>query len=238
MVEFEKRGVPTVSWVARGFDKDAQRSAENFGVPTLAMAHMPLPFTNQSPEIINNMVSAGIDDVIQGLTESPENSGADAGFTTVTQHELSFEGKDLLEAMEAMNRQFLDWRWSDGFPLIPPTADRVELMMKGSNRAPQDIIAKLEPGFGVATVQKLAANAVMAGCRPEHLLVLITAVQCISEPQMYLRNKAMSTGPHAPLILVNGPIARALGINTGCARWAPDPSPTPTASSAGRCGLS
>jgi hypothetical protein len=221
MVEFEKRGVPTVSWVARAFDKDAQRSAENFGVPTLAIAHMPLPFTNQSPDIINNMVSAGIDEVIQGLTEAPENSGADAGFTTIPQQELSFEGKDLLEAMEAMNRRFLEWRWSDGFPLIPPTADRVELMMKGSHRAPQDIIAMLEPGFGVATVQKLAANAVMAGCRPEHLPVLITAVQCISEPQMYLRNKAMSTGPHAPLILVNGPIARELGINHGVCALGP-----------------
>ena len=222
MVELEKRGIPTVSWVAQGFIKDALGSGRNFGVPAVAIADMPLPFTNQRPEAIQNMVEAGIDKVIQGLTEPPETFHmVDEGFTAVADPVLTFEAGDLLEAMEVMNRQLLEWRWSDGFPLVPPTLDRVERMLRGTSRAPQDIIATLEPGFGMATVEKLAANAVMAGCRPEHLPVLITAVQCISEPQMYLRNKAMSTGPHAPLVLVNGPIARQLGINAGVCALGP-----------------
>ncbi|MCI0848076.1 MAG: hypothetical protein J4N86_06065, partial [Chloroflexi bacterium] len=222
MVEFEKRGVPTVSWVAEGFIRDAIRSAENFGVPTVAMATMPSPFTNQSPGGVESMVSAGIDQVIQGLTEPPERGPAvDAGFTTITEPMLNFEGKDLLDTMEVMNRQFLEWRWSDGFPLVPPTPDRVERMMAGTTRDPQDVVTTLEPGFGVATVEKIAANAVMAGCRPEHMPVLITAVECISEPVIYLRNKAMSTGPHAPLILVNGPIAKELNINYGVCALGP-----------------
>ncbi len=222
MVEFEKRGVPTVSWVARGFTKDALRSAENFGVPSLAIANMPVPFTNQSPEIIGGMVNDAIDQVIQGLTEPPETMpDLEAGFTAISEPMLTFQGSDLLDTMEVMNRQFLEWRWSDGFPLVPPTPERVERMMQATGRAPQDVIATLEPGFGLATVEKIASNAVMAGCRPEHLPVLITAVQCISEPQIYLRNKAMSTGPHAPLILVNGPIARELGINSGVCALGP-----------------
>ncbi|MFQ6029408.1 MAG: hypothetical protein ACE5Q6_18175 [Dehalococcoidia bacterium] len=222
MVEFEKKGVPTVAWVADGFIKDAQRSAQNFGVPCLSIADMPAPFTNQSPDTIREMVAAGMNRVVAGLTEPPEAMPvADTGFTTVSDPMLTFEADDLLETMEAMNRQFLEWRWSDGFPLVPPTPERVERMMQGTTMAPQEIIATLEPGFGIATIEKIAANAVMAGCRPEHLPVLVTAVRCIAEPQIYLRNKAMSTGPHAPLILVNGPIGRELGINSGVCALGP-----------------
>ncbi|MEE8292223.1 MAG: hypothetical protein V3R80_12130 [Candidatus Tectomicrobia bacterium] len=214
MMEFEKRGIPTVSWTAEGFVEDALRSAENFGMATLSMATMPLPYTNQSPDNIERMVSECIDQVVHGLTKTPEKAReVDAGFMIVSDERLMFEGEDLLEAMEVMNRQFLEWKWSDGFPLIPPTPERVERMLRGTSRAPDDLIASLEPGFGRATVEKIAANAVMAGCRPEHLAVVIAAVQCISDPKIYLRNKAMSTGPHAPLIVVNGPIATELGIN-------------------------
>lgn len=214
MVEFEKRGIPTVSWTAEGFIEDAMRSAENFGMGSLSIAIMPMPFTNQSSDGISTMVSECIGQVVDGLTRAPERTRkVDAGFTIVTEDRLSFQGEDLLDAMETMNRQFVEWKWSDGFPLIPPTPARVAAMLQGTSRAPQDVIARLEPGFGIATVEKIAANAVMAGCRPEHLPVVITAVQCISDPKIYLRNKAMSTGPHAPLIIVNGPIAEELSIN-------------------------
>ncbi len=222
MVEFEKRGVPTVSWTAEGFVEDALRSAENFGMPSLAIATMPQPFTNQSPANIGGLVERNIDQIIRGLSEAPERTRTpDAGFTVVSDDLITFEGADLLDAMDTMNRQLLEWKWSDGFPLVPPTPERVEWMLTGTSRAPQDIIARLEPGFGMATVEKIAANAVMAGCRPEHLSVVITAVQCISDPQIYLRNKAMSTGPHAPLILVNGPIAKEANINAGVCALGP-----------------
>jgi hypothetical protein len=198
------------------------RSAENFGTPTIALSTMPFPFTNQNPERIRRMVADNIDQVIQGLTEPPEvKARIEAEFVTVSDPMLTFEGEDLLAAAEAMNRQFLEWKWSDGLPLVPPTPDRVERMLKSTNRAPQDVIAQLEPGFGVATVEKIAANAVMAGCRPEHLPVIITAVQCISDPRINLRNKAMSTGPHAPMILVNGPISKELNINSGVCALGP-----------------
>jgi hypothetical protein len=136
MVEFEKRGLPTVSWTAAGFVEDALRSAENFGMPTLSIATMPLPFTNQSPDNIGEMVRECIDQVVHGLTKAPEKTReVDAGFTIVSDERLTFEGEDLLHAMEVMNRQFLEWKWSDGFPLIPPTPERVEGMLRGTSRA-------------------------------------------------------------------------------------------------------
>jgi len=111
--------------------------------------------------------------------------------------------------------------WSDGFPLVAPTERAVAAMLAGTRRAPGDPVAILEPGFGIATVEKLAVNAVMAGCSPEHLPLLIAAVRCLAEPKMYLRNKAMSTGPHAPLVLVNGPQGRRAGLNAGMCALGP-----------------
>ena len=92
----------------------------------------------------------------------------------------------------------------------------VERMVAVSRLAPDGVVVKgLYPGLGVATVQKIAINAVMAGCLPEYLPVLVAAVQAVAEPKFMLRLAAMSTGPHAPLLLLNGPIVERLAINCG-----------------------
>ena len=143
MMEFEKRGIPTVSWTAEGFVEDALRSAENFGMATLSMATMPLPFTNQSPDNIERMVSECIDQVAHGLTKTPEKAReVDAGFMIVSDERLIFEGEDLLEAMEVMNRQFLEWKWSDGFPLIPPTPERVLVSVRPLSESPTTMLGR------------------------------------------------------------------------------------------------
>jgi hypothetical protein len=219
MVELERRGAPTVIFTARAFVRDAEESARTFGLPGLPLAVVPLPLTNQPPEAIRKMVDGCFEQLVAGLTrpvavppvrpEAPLEDG------------LWFEGTDLLEATDAMTRHFLDAGWSDGFPLVPPTPRAVEAMLRGTSRAPDEVIAVLEPGFGRATAEKLAVNAVMAGCRPAHLPVLIAAVRCLADPRMYVRNKTMSTGPHAPLLLVNGPKSRALGLNAGSCALGP-----------------
>ena len=221
MVELEKRGIPTVSLTAQGFVKDAHRSAAAFGLPGLPIAVAPFPFTNQSPDAIHGMVDSAFEQVVAGLTLPPGPPPSLPGPVRAEAEVLTIEGEDLLECMERMNRLFLERGWSDGFPLVPPTRERVEQMLKGAKRRREQTVAVLEPGFGVATVEKVAINAVMAGCRPEHLPVLITAVQCLAEPKIYLRNKAMSTGPHAPLVLVNGPIAQEIGLNSRCCALGP-----------------
>ncbi|MBI2872433.1 MAG: hypothetical protein HYY00_04495 [Chloroflexi bacterium] len=219
MVEFEKRRIPTVSWTAQHFIHDARRSGENFGLPSFPIAVMPTPFTNQTQERIHQMVDASIDQVIAGLTQPVE--AAPAAPRPKPTEVLTFQDGDLLAAAQRMNDHFLEQAWSDGFPLVPPTAQAVERMLQGTKRKRDEVVVVLEPGFGIATVEKIAINAVMAGCRPDHLPVVIAAVQCLADPKMYLRNKAMSTGPHAPLILVNGPIASRLNINSGCCALGP-----------------
>lgn len=228
MVELERRGVPTVIFTAQAFVHDAERSAASFGLPGLPLAVVPLPFTNQRPEAVHRMVDAAIDQVVAGLTHAVEAPATEAA--PALDERLVYEGDDALEAWERMNAEFLRRGWSDGFPLMPATPRAVDAMLAGASRDPGDVVATLEPGFGLATVEKLAINAVMAGGRPEALPLLIAAVRCLAAPKMYLRNKAMSTGPHAPLVLVNGPRGRAAGLNAGmCALGPGAPSAVNTA---------
>ena len=116
---------------------------------------------------------------------------------------------------EAFNDVCIERRWSDGLPLVPPTPERVERMLKSTRRAAHDVVAQVAPGFGTATVEGIAINAVMAGCRPEYLPVIIAAVEAAAEKRFNLQGIQATTNPVAPWIIVNGPIARALGMNAG-----------------------
>ncbi len=218
MVELEKAGVPTVSFTAKAFEKDSRRSAQAFGLTAAPIAVVDLPFTNQTVDEVRRAVDGCIDQVIAGVTVAPAVTEISAG---VPAERLRIEGTDALDALDAMTALFLERGWSDGFPLVPPTPDRVARMLGGTRRRPADVVAVLEPGFGIATVEKIAVNAVMAGCLPEYLPVLIAAVQAIAEPKFFLRLAAMSTGPHAPLVLVNGPIVKQLKINAGAGALGP-----------------
>jgi hypothetical protein len=220
MVELERRGIPTVLFTAKHFVHDAQRSASSFGLPGVPIAVVPLPFTNQQPGAIHAMVDGAFEEVLVGLTQ-PVSMAATGYEAPPAPEVLSYQAGDLLAASTTMQEDFLRRGWSDGFPVVPPTRAAVDAMLRGTARAPGDLIATLEPGFGLATVEKLAVNAVMAGCRREHLPLLIAAVRCLAEPKMYLRNKAMSTGPHAPLVLVNGPRGRAAGLHGGMCALGP-----------------
>jgi len=219
MVELERRGIPTVIFTAQAFVHDARRSAQSFGLAGLPLAVVPTPLTNQRPEDIHRMAEEAFDQIVGGLTRPVEAFAG--GDRPPAEERLAYDGANLLEAWDSMNRDFLARGWSDGFPLVAPTDRAVETMLQNAARDGGEIIATLEPGFGVATVEKLAINAVMAGCGPEHLPLLIAAVRCLAEPKMYLRNKAMSTGPHAPLVLVNGPKGRAANLNAGMCALGP-----------------
>jgi hypothetical protein len=211
MVCVEKQGIPTVSWVAERFVKDAIVTARSFGLPAISLAHLPFAATNQPADAIRQMVGNSIDQVIQGLTKPEELT-----LSTVKSRPsdiLRYQGQDFLDAQYQMNKSFLKEAWSDGFPLVPPTPAAVERMLSGTSLPREEVICLLEPGFGIASIEKIATNAVMAGCQPEHLPVVITAVQCLCDPMMDTRHGLMSTGPQAPLIVVNGPIAKKANIN-------------------------
>src|SRR3989441_1071874 len=207
MVELERRGVPTVLFTPQTFVHDAHRSAASFGLAGPPLAVVPLPFTHQTPAGNHRVGARAFDQVRAGLTRPVE--APKAVERPPLDERLRYDGDDLLDAWGRMQADFLVRGWADGFPLVPPTERAVGALLRSTRRGPGDVIATLEPGFGIATVEKLAINAVMAGCGPEHLPLPIAAVPCLAEPKMYNRNKALSTGPPAPLLPVDRPKGRA-----------------------------
>ena len=105
--------------------------------------------------------------------------------------------------------------WSDGLPLVPPTEKRVLAMLEGTTRAPDEIVAEVPPDLAPCTVEKVAINAVMAGCKPEYLPVVLAAVEAACTDAFNAHGVLATTMPVGPVLIVNGPIRRALGMNSG-----------------------
>jgi len=112
------------------------------------------------------MVDDQIDENIQRLTSLPASAEAARGASKSSNATEIFtvELDETPEGLDAVNHFLAERDWSDGIPVIPPTPAAVEQMLKGTRRAPQDVVMVMEPGFGLATI---AINAVLAGCRPE-----------------------------------------------------------------------
>lgn len=124
-----------------------------------------------------------------------------------TQLEID-ETEDLIEACYENG-------WTDGLPVVPPTPERVERMLSGIDRDPDELIAAVPPKWGRATVEKVAINAVMAGCKPAYLPLILKAVAAMTNEQFNLHGVQVTTSHVGPMLIVNGPIRKQLEINDG-----------------------
>lgn len=134
---------------------------------------------------------------------------------------LTSEKVQVADSAEAVSNMFFEKGWSDGLPIIPPTEEAVERMLAGTNRDPADIVVDIPPRWGKATVEKIAINAVMAGCLPEYLPLIIAAVTAMCEESLNLRGVQATTHPASPLLIVNGPIGKKLDINSKSGAFGP-----------------
>ncbi|MBI3329783.1 MAG: hypothetical protein HYZ81_24135, partial [Nitrospinae bacterium] len=118
-------------------------------------------------------------------------------------------------AIRHINAHFYEQGWTDGLPIIPPTPEGVHEMIVASGREAGELIAEIPPNWGKATVEKIAVNALMAGCLPDYMPVVLTAVRAMTAERVGLQAIQGTTDVHSPLIIVNGPIAKQLDINSG-----------------------
>ncbi len=105
--------------------------------------------------------------------------------------------------------------WTDGLPVVPPTDDRILRMLQGTRRKPDEVVGNVPPNLLPCTVEKVAINAVMAGCRPEYMPVLLAALETALEPVFTMHGLLCTTCFSGPVIVVNGEIARRIGMNSG-----------------------
>ena len=125
------------------------------------------------------------------------------------------------ESVQAINDLFVEKGWSDGLPIIPPTEQAVETMLAGTKRDPTEVAAAIPPCWGKATIEKIAINAVMAGCLPQYMPVIITAIEAMADERFRLAEIQPTTHPVAPLVIVNGPIVKKLDINSKTGAFGP-----------------
>lgn len=122
---------------------------------------------------------------------------------------------EVADDLDAINRLFIERRWGDGLPIVPPTRERVEAMLAGTCRSRSEIVGRVAPAFGAATIENIAINAVVAGCRPECMPVLVAAIEAVCDPGFNLQAVQATTNPVAVFLIVNGPVVSRLEMNAG-----------------------
>jgi hypothetical protein len=213
-IRIEKSGKPAAFIVTKCFKSNARFLARSEGLEDLAVAPMILDYVPPEEEIEKlDLAGKVADEVVAALTQwSPQPPDIAA----VSETNLDFRGKDFPTAQEAMERFFLNHGWSDGLPLVPPTQEAVDRMLEGASLPRDHIIARFPPGGMNATVEKIAVNAVMAGCLPQYMPVILGAVEAITDPRFDLIGVQCTSGQVAPLFIVSGKkLIDALNINDG-----------------------
>jgi hypothetical protein len=187
----------------------AREESKNLGMPDLPLAIIKHPIGGESLAVIHQRAEDARPQVIRALTgESatrPASAAASAG--AAANERFTFADED--EALETFHAR----RFTDGLPFVLPTAERVQAMMAGCGRRAGEVIAVVPPRWAEATVENIAVNAVMAGCKPQYMPVLIAALQAAADPAFGLYSVQATTHPCAVMMLVSGPIAQELGLN-------------------------
>jgi hypothetical protein len=136
----------------------------------------------------------------------------------MTQAQTKVQAESVADLLTRSYEHAYEQGWTDGLPIIPATPEAVEKFVAAAGRPADDLVALLPPRKGRATVEVIAVNAIMAGCRPEYMPVLIAAVEGVTDPSYPLELMQVTTNPMTPFLLVNGPVRNQLEINygTGC----------------------
>ena len=231
-MELEKRGIPVATVCTDEFIALGKTEATILGMPGLPIATIPHPMAGQPPERVAEVARQAFNEIIHILTSESERLQREyKGKTEQSKKEVRL-GQDPLfgdnlssagapdrfkapNSLEAVNRLFYRRGWTDGLPIIPPTMRRFDRMIAHSGWDPKTLIGLVAPQRGEASVEKIAINATMAGCIPQHLPILIAATKAMVQEEFNLFGMQATTHPCTVLVLINGPLSHQLDINYG-----------------------
>jgi len=168
---------------------------------------VPHPFGGVTIEEINQKATDVFPSILNAATKWKPTAVMPPMKPTYPAERLAYKGTN-----EDINALFIDKGWSLGLPIMPPTPEKVAAMLKGTSRKPGDVLGQVPPRMGSLTVELVATHAVMAGCKPEYMPVLIAAMEAILTPEANWRGAATSTGSIGALVIVNGPIVKEIGL--------------------------
>ena len=210
MVTFEKQGVPSVGISNEHFQADWKMAAKTKGMPGARCVFSPLPSNCVDVEQCEAAAVEMIDRLINALTRPPTPEEMGMALEEHTVERIACTG-----TLQEVNQYFYEREMTDGLPIVPPTEAAVKEMLTGTDLPPDHVVTTILPELRKATVEKIAVNAVMAGCRPEYMPVLIAAVEAVTNPEFHLRTMATTTNPDVPMLIVGGAVSGQLDINSG-----------------------
>jgi hypothetical protein len=203
----ENAGVPTVSIVCEGFQRQALATGRGLGLDDLPLAVLRSHVDTQSyDEMVASFLDHTVAQIVRGLTES--NDDVDAGSDEPTALDVVASG-----SLDDIQRTFRDRGWTDGSPIVPPTTERVQAFLDGTGHDPFRVIGEARPSGRDMTVWSVAVNAVMAGCEREHLPVLLAMAAVLADPSYGVEHSGNTTGADA-LVVLSGPSIAELGFNS------------------------
>lgn len=207
-VAAEAVGVPSVSLVCAGFVRQGEATARGVGFDGLALGVLHGHVDTQSfDEMVGHLHESTIDQIIAGLTTLPlvdtESAPEPAPLETAVRGNV-----------DEINEYFIARGWSDGLPVIPPTRERVQAFLGPLAGDWDRVLGRARPSGRQITLWSIATNAVMTGCHPSHLPILIAMADIIAAPAYGVEHSGNTTGADA-LVIVNGPSSADLGFNAG-----------------------
>ncbi len=217
----EKAGIPTVTIATNEFVGLARSVMKSEGAPDMAFAEVQHPVGGIKKEEVEARAKVIIDDVIKKATSWKPAAVA----STAKESYYPAKTVKLQGTYEEVNAFFFKQKWTDGLPIFPPTREKVKEMLAGTSAPPDKVIMKLPPRQGGLTVEGIAINAVMAGCKPEYMPVLVSAFETIGkayEKKWNLRQTQVTTNPVSIVLIVSGPIAKELGVHSGAGLFGPE----------------
>lgn len=219
----EQLGKPGVMTVQTPYIPLAQRAFELRGVPamrTVDIGIYDLSFEPDLPgyyrDVLPGKVAAVLDGIVNALTGALSEAEQTPPAEPEPQPRIAFTG-----SLNAVNDHFYASGWAPGAPILPPTEEAVREMMSGCDLPPNHVVGRLPSKNGKATVEKIAVNAVMAGCLPTHMPVLIAAVQAMCDPRIWIEAYTTSMASWMPMLIVNGPIRHDINVNCDTSYMSP-----------------
>ena len=218
VISMEGLNKPSVPIVNRDFVPDGRSNASIQGIPGVRIVIETIPCECSITDQIEAGVDTIMDDIVAALIEP-----LTAEEETPKPMEVEKPPRILFKGtLGEVQKYFYRRGWTDGLPVLPPTDGAVGEMLTGTDLPPDQVIGRLEPRLGKATVEKIAINAVMAGALPTYMPVLIAAVQILAKPESGFGGWSVSTGSWTPFWVINGPLRNDLRVNSSSGALSPD----------------
>ena len=206
-VRLERRGIPTATVISTAFSKAARHQAAGRGMSQLPIVEIPHPMHSAPKLLVAERAEAIVLQLAEALTRRADAAPA--------AQQRAFASEIALDDSPDTIQEFLFAQgWTDGLPVVPPTHAAVRAMLAAVSRDAAEEIGPIPPRMRMGSLEKIAINAVMAGCRPEYFPVVLAALDAVLDPECRLYGIRTATNNGTPLIIVNGPIVKRLGLNS------------------------